>query len=84
MKYVYHTIIYWHTICTVKLVYVGHSLGQTNTGCNKEVAQLLTQVQTHAGDFGPIITWLYYRWWPANTGTNTCYGDFGPINLAVL
>ncbi len=24
------------------------------------------------------------RGWPANTGPNTCYGDFGPINLAVL
>ena len=21
--------------------------------------------------------WLYYRGWPANTGPNTCYGDFG-------
>ncbi len=30
------------------------------------------------------ITGLYYRGWPANTGPNTCYGDFGPINLAVL
>ena len=28
--------------------------------------------------------WLYYRGWPANTGPNTCYGDFGTINLAVF
>ncbi len=33
--------------------------------------------------WGPL-TWLYYRGWPANTGPNTCYGDFGAFNLAVL
>ncbi len=28
--------------------------------------------------WGPL-TWLYYRGWSANTGPNTCYGDFGGI-----
>ncbi len=40
---------------------------------------LLTQVSKHMlwRLWGPL-TWLYYRGWPANTGPNTCYGDFGP------
>ncbi len=39
---------------------------------------LLTQVEAGAMErlWGPL-TWLYYRGWPANTGPNTCYGDFG-------
>ncbi len=39
---------------------------------------LLTQVQTHAMEtLGPINLAVLYRGWPANTGPNTCYGDFG-------
>ncbi len=73
------------THCTVQNAFLsyGHALirskvvatfGQTNSGCIIE-GGLLTQVQTHAMESS--LTWLYYRGWPANTGPNTCYGDFG-------
>ncbi len=52
------------------------TLGQTNSGCIIE-GGLLTQVQTHAMETWDPLTWLYYRGWPANTGPNTCYRDFG-------
>ncbi len=46
-------------------------------------------VHTHPHKFykieGPIyssLTWLYYRGWPANTGSSM--ETLGPINLAVL
>ncbi len=52
------------------------TLGPINLAVLIVEGGLLTQVQTHAMEtLGPIN--LAYRGWPANTGPNTCYGDFG-------
>ncbi len=56
-----------------ELVYSCHPWADQQ--CSKG-SGLLTQVQTHAMETWGRLTWLFYRWWPANTGTNTCYGDF--------